>query len=92
MRPRWEVLVGDTALLDHLAGQQDELGEHPLQEVVEELVAGLSELEQAVFYMRFGERAPHREIARRLGYRSHRIIQIVEEQIIEKVRLCLEQS
>ena len=92
-RKSWEVLVGDYRTLDFLASQQAAKDDepHPLQALLEELVdTVLTEREKIVYFMRFGERASHREIAERMGYRSHRIIQIMEERIIEKVRKALE--
>lgn len=87
--------MGDTRKLDYLAQQQSQGSSdpHPLQELVEELVQSeLTEKERTVFYMRFGERAPHREIARRMGYRSHRVIQVLEERIIKKISEALNAS
>ena len=95
-RKSWEILVGDTSALDYLAQQQQSQGPsdpHPLQELIEELVQSkLTEKERTVFYMRFGERASHREIARRMGYRSHRVIQVLEERIINKISEALNAS
>lgn len=77
--------------LDYLAKTQGVGGDpHPLQRTVEDLVdTVLTEKERAVFYMRFGERLPHRTIAERLGYKSHMVIQVIEERIIEKIGAAL---
>lgn len=84
--------MGDTRTMDWLAQQgPGEADPHPLQEQLEHLIEDtLSEKEKMVFYMRFGERAPHREIAERMGYKSHYVVQWMEENIIRKIGEALE--
>lgn len=93
MRKPWETLVGDVRSLEYLAWLSDAgpSDPHPLQDRIEDLVEELlTETERQVFYMRFGERAPHREIAERMGYQSHRVIQIIEERIMDKIKEALD--
>ena len=91
-RPYWEQLVGDYHFLDYLNNEpQDEL-RHPMQELMEELVDTLlDDDEKQVFYMRFGERIPHRTIADEMGYKWHRQVQRIEERIVKKIRQALEE-
>ena len=88
-----DILIGDMKVLDHLATRfrrEDE--EHPLQEVVEDIVREvLSEDELELFFLRFGENLPFRQIAKRLGYSSHRTFQVQVNRIIEKVRRAVEE-
>lgn len=86
--------MGSTRTLDYLAFQRDEgpSEPHPLQGAVAELVEELlTEKEKFVFFARFGERASHREIARRMGYKSHRVVQILEARLMEKIRKALDE-
>ncbi len=87
-----EVLIGDMKLLDYLATKHDkESVTHPLQELLEDVIATeLTEKEQELFYLRFGEGLAFREIARRMGYRSHRTFILQTKEIIEKVRNALD--
>ena len=96
-RKNWEILVGDIHKLDWLSGQTTSIDQdpyenaHPLQEVMEQLIEDiLTDKEKQVFYMRFGERASHREIARRMGYKAHRVIQVIEDNIMRKIKEALE--
>lgn len=86
---RYEVLIGETRILDYLSQQRDdhEIGEHPWVELVAEAVETLlTDSEVEVFYLRYGENLSIRKIASRLGYNSHRIIQIKLERISKKVK------
>ncbi len=86
-----EILIGDDKALDALAtSHRVERTEHKLQEELEEIVEKiLTPKEQELFYMRFGEQLPYREIARRMGYASHRTFQLQINTIIKKVRDAL---
>lgn len=89
-RPQ-EILVGDYAILDSLAARHAAMKPHALQADVERIIEEvLDERETAVFYMRFGERLPHRTIARQLGYRSQYTVQRIIDKIITKVRDALD--
>ncbi len=91
-RPTWEVLIGSSATLDHLAGLNPTtpLPPHPLQKLIEEFVATqLTDDEQELFYMRYGEQVSIRKIARALGYTSHQVIQVKLKRIEMKARLWL---
>ncbi len=94
MSPRREVLVGDMRILDFLATKhQTGASPHPLQEVVETAVISmLTEDEQEIFWMRYGENLPIRAIATALGYTSHQIIQVKIERVNRKVREYLEEA
>lgn len=87
-----EVLIGDMKLLDYLATKHDkETQEHPLQARLEDIIATeLTEKERELFYLRFGEGLAFREIARRMGYKSHRTFILQTKEIIEKVRNALD--
>jgi DNA-directed RNA polymerase specialized sigma subunit len=92
-RPRWETLIGDDSILEFLASKQEPGDEHPLQRRVEEIIeTHLTEDEKTLFYMRFGERLPHRTIARQLGYDSHMTFQVKIQAIMDKVRKALEED
>ena len=86
-----EVLIGDMKLLDHLATKHlKERQVHPLQRVLENIIDEvLTVREKELFFLRFGEQLPYRQIARRLGYASHRTFQLQINRIIEKVRDAL---
>lgn len=72
-------------VLDYLKTDEGEASPHPLQELVEEFVdTQLTDDEKEVFYMRYGEQLPIREIARRQGYTSHQIIQVKMQRIEDK--------
>ena len=92
VRDRWEILVGGAQALDALASRfLIEESPHPLQDVIEEIIeTQLTEDEQEIYYMRFGERLPIRTIARRLGYVSHQTIQVKLQRIQDKVKIALE--
>lgn len=89
--PQHEVLIGDMKLLDHLATKNiKERQVHPLQELLEDIIDEvLTEKEKELFWLRFGEELPYRQIAKRLGYASHRTFQLQINKIIEKVRDAL---
>ena len=94
-RPKWEVLVGNDRVLDYLKTLvfRDDFDTHPLQELTEQAVhEALTEQEQELFLLRFGERLPIRTIARRLGYSSHQVIQVKLKRLEEKVRLYIERA
>ncbi len=87
-----EVLIGDDKLLNFLADKhaQGTAGPHPLQEILEKIILEeLTEEEQELFYLRFGEQLAYRQIAKRLGYASHRTFQLQVERIVKKVRDAL---
>jgi DNA-directed RNA polymerase specialized sigma24 family protein len=94
LRPHWEKLVGDTAELDYLSTLyqgNDFDSEHPMQELVEDIVANvLTPDELEVFYLRYGEQLSIRDIAKAQGYESHYVIQVKLERIEEKVREALD--
>ncbi len=94
MSPRREVLVGDMRILDFLATKHFAGSEpHPLQELVETAVLSmLTEDEQEIFWMRYGENLPIRAIATALGYTSHQIIQVKIERVNRKVKEYLERD
>ncbi len=91
-RPRWEILIGNDEIMDMLADQSDTPAPpHPLQELVEEAVeTQLTEDEQEIFWMRFGDKLSIRAIAYALGYTSHQIIQVRLERIKRKVKEYIE--
>jgi len=91
-RPKWEILIGDNRKLDFLATRFQKVDQpHSLQLAVEEAIEKmLTDDEKEIFYMRFGERIPHREIAERLGYTSHQIIQSKLERIQNKIKEALQ--
>ena len=92
-RPPKEVLIGDPKVLDHLATTHYvEREEHPLQERLEEIIATLTEWEQELYLMRFGEQLSYRQIAHRLGYASHQTFQVQIETIMRKVQDGLSNS
>ena len=65
---------------------------HPLQQLVETAVtAMLTEDEQEIFWMRYGENLPIRAIATALGYTSHQIIQVKIERVNRKVKEYLDE-
>lgn len=69
----------------------DDMGDHELQGEVERLIEELlTDEERDVFYYRFGMRMPHRAIAKELGYRSQRSIQIIEQRIIDRIGAALD--
>ena len=85
-RPSWEILVGSSVTLDWLA-EPGEREDHPLQLILEEFVeTQLTDEEQEMFFMRYGEQLPIRTIARRLGYSSHYVIQVQLERLEAKAR------
>lgn len=92
MRPRKEVLIGDPLVLDFLAAKhQKDTEPHPLQELLETAVTSmLTENEQEIFWLRYGESLPIRAIATALGYTSHQIIQVRLARIQQKVKEYLE--
>ena len=76
-------------MLDHLARKhgREDAPPHPLQKKIEELIETLlTDSEQEIFYLRFGERMSIRKIAEQLGYTSHQIIQVKLERIKSKVK------
>jgi DNA-directed RNA polymerase specialized sigma24 family protein len=83
-----EILIGDMKLLDHLAtvhARQRE--DHPLQETLERILEDtLTPEEHELFLLRFGEQLPFRQIAERMGYKSHQTFQLKINEIIRKVR------
>lgn len=84
---RKEILVGNTRTLDWLLKDYRPLPRHPMQRLVEDAIDNtLDDDELEVFYLRFGEKMSIRQVARELGYASHRVIQIKLEQIMEKVK------
>lgn len=88
-----ETLIGDPALFDFLAGPELEACPHPLQRKVEELIQlVLTDEEREVYYLRFGQNMPLREIAELLGYKWHSTIQNIERRIIRKVGEALDQN
>ena len=84
-----ENLIGDNDILDHVAQKyhrQEDLP-HPLQKKIGELIESqLTDDEQEVFYLRYGERMTIRGIAERLGYSSHQVIQAKIERIQHKIK------
>ena len=87
-RDNREVLIGDVRTLDFLATEnQKDVVPHPLQELVETAVTSmLTEDEQEIFWLRYGETLPIRTIATRLGYKSHEIVQVKIARINRKVK------
>ncbi len=84
-----EILIGNDAILDSLAQKHNpqESSPHPLQEKIEEIIATqLTEDEQEIFLLRYGEGVSIRKIATQLGYTSHSIIQVKLERIKAKVK------
>ena len=94
MRPRKEVLIGDIHILDFLAEKHQTVIEpHPLQELLETAVTCmLTEDEQEIFWLRYGEMLSIRAIARTLGYTSHQIIQVKIKRINRKVKEYLNEN
>lgn len=95
MRKQWETLVGDDRKLDYLAhvNEGSDADEHPLQKEMEELIDTLlTDKEKEVYYMRFGQRMPHRDIAAAMGFKSHYNIQFIEQRIMDKIRKALDAS
>ena len=93
--PKWEILIGDARVLDYLASltPTHEHGIHPAQELIEQAIReALTEQEQELFLLRYGEKLPIRTIARRLGYSSHQVIQVRLKRLEEKVRMYLERA
>lgn len=86
-RPPWEILIGNRDTLDYLATKfQRNTKPHPLQELVEEaLNCMLTEDEEEVYYLRYGEGLSIRAIARALGYTSHQVIQVKLQRIHDKI-------
>jgi len=80
-------------ILDFLATKHSTNVEpHPLQKLVETAVtAMLTEDEQEIFWMRYGENLPIRAIATALGYTSHQIIQVKIERVNRKVKEYLDE-
>jgi DNA-directed RNA polymerase specialized sigma24 family protein len=89
-----EVLIGDMKVLDHLATKYAEKRqEHPLQGRLEDIIDDvLTESEKELFYLRFGEQLPYRQLAKRLGYKSHRTFQLQVARILKKVKEALDQD
>jgi DNA-directed RNA polymerase specialized sigma24 family protein len=87
-----EILIGETSVLDFLAHQAagEDSQPHPLQEVVEEALALLTEDLRDVFYMRYGLGMTIRAIAREQEYDGHQIIQYKLEKVHEAVRSAVE--
>ena len=81
------LLLGESKVLDHLATKYcKKLQEHPLQRRLEDIVEEvLTKQELELFYLRFGEQLPYRQIAKRLGYSSHRTFQLQIASILRKV-------
>lgn len=86
-----EVLVGDPAVLDHLATlHQEERVEHPLQQRLEEIIETvLTEKEQELYRMKFADLMSYREIAKAMGYSSHLNLQQRIARILKKVEDAL---
>ena len=92
-KPRWEILVGDDNVLDFLASKNEPADEHPLQRRVEQIIEEvLTDDERELFFMRFGERLPHRTIARKLGYKSHQTFQLKIQAIMDKIKKTLKED
>ena len=85
------LLMDDDKVLDHLATKYyKKLQEHPLQRRLEDAIkAALSERELELYHLRFGEQLPYRQIAKRLGYSSHRTFQLQIDTILKKVEEAL---
>lgn len=85
------LLIGDSKVLDHLASKYSkEQQEHPSQRRLEQAIeAALTKRELELFYLRFGEQLPYRQIAKRLGYSSHRTFQLQITSILRKVEEAL---
>lgn len=86
-----ETLVGDHKVLDHLATKHHkEEQEHPLQRRLETIIETvLTKKEQELYYLRFGEQLAYRQIAKHLGYSSHRTFQLQITTILKKVEKAL---
>ena len=86
-----EVLIGDIKKLDHLATKYaKKQQEHPLQRRLEQIIDEvLTEKELELYLLRFGEQLPFRQIAKRLGYASHRTFQLQINTILKKVEEAL---
>lgn len=84
---RKEVLIGDMKLLDHLATiHQRQREDHPLQIVLERILEDVLTVdEHELFLLRFGEQLAFRQIAKRMGYKSHQTFQLKVDTIIRKV-------
>ena len=82
-----EILIGDMKLLDHLATiHQRQREDHALQVVLERIIEDvLTPEEHELFLLRFGEQLAFRQIAKRLGYKSHQTFQLKVDEIIRKV-------
>jgi len=84
-----EILIGNDAILDHLAQKHNPQASspHPLQEKIEEIImTQLTEDEQEIYLLRYGEGISIRKIAAKLGYTSHSMIQVQLERIKHKVK------
>jgi len=93
MRPKKEVLVGDAAVMDFLATKyQRDMPPSPMQELVEDAIASLTDQEREIYWLRFGDMLPIRAIAEELGYTSHQIIQVKLNRILQKVREYVERG
>lgn len=88
------LLIGDNKILDHLASKYaEESQEHPFQRRLESIIREvLTHKEQELFYLRYGEQLAFRQIAKRLGYSSHRTFQLQINTIIKKVEEALENN
>lgn len=85
---RYETPIGNIELLEALLVQSEveETGEHPHQQKVEELVDRLfTEQEKEIYYLKYGEQLSFRQIAERLGYRSHSVAQKRVASIKKKI-------
>ncbi len=85
------VLIGDNKIMDHLATKytKDDQ-EHPIQQLLEDIIrTALTEKEEELYYLRFGEQLAYRQIAKRLGYSSHRTFQLQINSILKKVEEAL---
>jgi len=82
-----EVLIGDMKLLDHLATTHERLREdNPMQLQLERILEDVLTVEEhELFLLRFGEQLPFRQIAKRMGYKSHQTFQLKINEIIRKV-------
>ena len=93
-RPKLEILIGSDYILEALGREYDRgiTQPHPLQEKLEEIVEGLTEMERELFYMRFGEQLSIRQIARRFGYASHQTFQLKIDALLRKVEEALDDT
>lgn len=87
-----EILIGDMKLLDHLATVNERQHEpHPYQEELERILEEvLTPEEHELFLLRFGEMLPFRQIAKRMGYKSHQTFQLKINNILKKVKEVLD--